>query len=167
MTSIVQYITEGTRILRTSFLNAFFPKKYKGNADEICRHIVKDCWNGRFFQTSIRNFPQFWTRDFAICTQSLMQLKYENEVRKTIRYALNRFKKHNKITIIITPGGKPYDFPTMAVDTLPWFIHSMKISKFPYYDHKDFLNKEIRKFFNKVIDKKTGLVKNKHFSAII
>ena len=96
-----------------------------------------------------------------------MKLGYEEEVQKTLRYALLRFKKANKITTTITPHGRVYDFPNFAVDSLPWFIHSLKISKFPYYDHKEFLNKEIEKFFEKVINQQTGLVKPEEtFSSI-
>ncbi len=167
MASPIIYITEGARFFLTSWKNRLSPQKYKGSAQEICQSIVKDCWNGRFFQTSAINFKQFWTRDFGLCTQSLLKLKYEKEVRSTLRYALNRFKKHRQITTTITPGGKPYDFPTFAVDSLPWFIHSIKVSNFEYYEHKQFLNWQIKKFFEKVVDEKTGLVKkNEHFSSI-
>jgi hypothetical protein len=167
MTKITFFFTEGMRIVLTSWKNRLFPKKYQGTADEICKQVVKECWNGRFFQTSTTNFKQFWSRDFGWCTQSLLKLGYEQEVQQTLRYAINRFKHYNKITTTITPRGKPYDFPTYAVDSLPWLIHSIKISKLSYHSHKAFLNKEIRKFFNKVIDPQTGLVKpDKHFSSM-
>ncbi|PIN74833.1 hypothetical protein COV17_04575 [Candidatus Woesearchaeota archaeon CG10_big_fil_rev_8_21_14_0_10_36_11] len=167
MTSLRFYITEGFRIFLTSWKNRTFTKKYDGNATEICKKIVDDCWNGRFFQTSTTNFPQFWTRDFGLCTKSLLTLRHQDKVHQTIRYALNRFKKYNKVTIIITPKGRPYNFPTEAVDSLPWFIHSILISKFPYYEHKTFINKMIKRFFETFIDDNTGLVKpNEHFSAM-
>ncbi len=150
---------EGSRIFISSWKNRLHKKKYKGDAKEICKEIVKDCWNGRFFQTSTSNFAQFWTRDFGWCVSSLLKLRYNDEVQQTLRYALNRFKQCNKITTCITPSGKPYDFPQTAVDSLPWFIHAIKVSKFGYYEHKQFLNKEIRKFFREFIDPHTGLVK--------
>tara|TARA_Y100000034_G_scaffold45090_1_gene55439 strand:- start:902 stop:1984 length:1083 start_codon:yes stop_codon:yes gene_type:complete len=167
MASALQYITEGTRIFFTSWKARLFKKKYPGNAKKICKKIVKDCWNGRYFQTSTGNFSQFWTRDFFWVTKSLLDLGYQQEVQKTLRYAMNRFRQANKITTSLTPRGKAYDFPTYSVDSLPNIIHSMKLAKFNYYDYKDFLNKEIRKFYDKVIDKKTGLVKgNEHFSSM-
>ena len=167
MASVLDYFTQGSRIFLTSWKNRFISKKYEGNADSICQQIVKDCWNGNFFQTSTGNFPQFWTRDFGWCTASLLKLKYESEVHQTLRYALNRFKKHNKITTTITPGGKPFDFPVYAVDSLPWLIHSIKIAKFPYHEHKAFLNREIKKFFFEVIDSQTGLVNpERQFSSM-
>lgn len=167
MATFLDYFTEGTRIFISSIKNRLLPKKYDGDAEQICKQIVEDCWNGRFFQTSTTNFKQFWSRDFGWCTASLLKLKYEREVHQTIRYALNRFKKYKRITTTISPGGRPYDFPTMAVDSLPWLIHSIKISKFPYHSHKAFLNKEIKKFFNKAINPHTGLVKPEvHFSSM-
>ena len=96
-----------------------------------------------------------------------MKLGYEKEVQHTLRYALHRFKKHGRVTTTITPRGRPYEFPKMGVDSLPWFIHSLKVSKFPYYDHRFFLNKEIKQFFSEVIDANTGLVHpDRHFSSM-
>lgn len=167
MTSILDYLSQGTRIFFTSWKNRFFPKKYQGNAKEICKQIVNECWNERYYQTSTGNFAQFWTRDFGWCTRSLLKLGYQKEVHQTLRYALNRFRQYNKITTTLTPRGKPFDFPTYAVDSLPWLIHSIKISKFPYHSYKAFLNKEIRKYFSKVINNHTGLVKPEvHFSSM-
>ena len=167
MASIINHITEGSRISYLSLKNRIFPKKYHGTAEDICKQIVKDCWNGRYFQTSTENFRQFWTRDFFWVTKSLLQLGYKEEVQKTLRYAINHFRVANKITTTLTPRGNAYDFPTYAVDSLPCLIHSMKLAKFNYYDYHEFLNKEIKKFAEKVIDPKTGLVKPKeHFSSL-
>ena len=159
MASPIDYLTQGSRIFLTSWKNRLFKKKYKGNAEKICQQIVKDCWKEPYFRTSTTNFPQFWTRDFGWCVKSLMQLKYEKEVHHTLRYALNRFRKYKKITTTITPRGKPFDFPKPAVDSLPYLIHAIKISKFPYHSFKPFLNYEINKFFRRFIDPETGLVK--------
>ncbi len=167
MASVLDYLTQGGRIFSSSLKNRFANFKYEGNADDICCKVVKDCWNGRFFMTSTQNFTQFWTRDFGLCTFSLVKLKYNKEVHHTLRYALNRFKKFQKITTTITPGGKPFDFPKEAADSLPWLIHSIKISKFPYHSFKSFLNKEIRKYFITFINEETGLVKpDEHFSSM-
>ena len=164
--SKVTYALQGVRIFFTSWKSRIFPKKYPGTPEEICRKIVEECWNGRYFQTSTGNFAQFWARDFGWCTASLLKLGYDDKVRQSLRYAINRYKQANKITTTLTPGGKAFDFPTYAVDSLPWLIHSMRLAKFNYYDHKDFLNKEIKKFYEKVIDKETGLVKDEHFSSM-
>jgi hypothetical protein len=167
MASVVDYVTQGTRIFFTSFKNRIKHQKYEGSAEEICQKIVKDCWNEPFFKTSTTNFPQFWVRDFGWCTDSLMKLEYKAEVHKTLRYALNKFRQHGRLTTTLTPRGKPFNFPTYSVDSLPWLIHSIRVSKFSYYAYKNFLNKQIRIFYNKVINKQTGLVKpDVHFSSM-
>ncbi|MEK6900048.1 MAG: hypothetical protein AABX05_02905 [Nanoarchaeota archaeon] len=167
MASVLHYVTEGPRIFFSSWKNRIVPKRYQGSAEQICSQIIKDCWNGRYLQTSTGNFSQFWTRDFGMCTRSLLDLHYQKEVHHTLRYALNNFKQHHKITTTITPGGKPFDFPTFAVDSLPWLIHSIKVSKFHYDPFKDLLNKQIHLFYKKVINPNTGLVRPEvHFSSI-
>ncbi|MEK6809871.1 MAG: hypothetical protein AABY40_04300 [Nanoarchaeota archaeon] len=167
MPATIPYFTEGPRIFLSSWKNRILPKKYDGDAEEICEQIIKDCWNGRYLQTSTGNFSQFWTRDFGWCTRSLLDLQRKDQVHHTLRYALNHFKQYKKVTTTITPRGTPFDFPAFAVDSLPWLIHSIKISKFPYHSFKDFLNKEIQKFYQQVINQHTGLVKPEiHFSSI-
>ncbi|MBI4983675.1 hypothetical protein HZC32_03460 [Candidatus Woesearchaeota archaeon] len=167
MTRIMEYLIQGTRIFLASWKARFKPREYAGNANQICRKIVKDCWNGQFFQVSTTNFPQFWTRDFGWCTISLLKLGYEQKVKQTLKYALNRFVEADRITTTITPGGKPFDFPTRAVDSLPWLIHSIKLSRFYYGAYRDFLNKEIQKLFNEVVSVEIGLVKpNLHVSSM-
>ncbi|MBI2666559.1 hypothetical protein HYX13_03020, partial [Candidatus Woesearchaeota archaeon] len=159
MPSPLIYLAEGSRIFLNSWKQRILPKKYEGTAEEICKQIVKDCWNGRYFQTSTGNFSQFWTRDFGWCTQGLLRLGYQKEVHHTLRYAINRFKSAKKITTAITPWEKPFDFPYPAVDSLPWLLHSIHLAKFPIYDLKGFLNAQVEKYFHNFIDVQTGLVK--------
>jgi len=143
-------------------------KKYKGNAEQICRQIINDCWNKEYFQTSNGHFNEFWTRDFAWCAESLIKLGYKKEVEKTMQYALKIFKKYNKITTTISPDGKAFDFPDYAVDSVPYFIRTLNIAnKDLIKKNKFFLNEKINGYCNKIIDKKTGLVrKDRHFSSI-
>ncbi len=163
----VHYLTEGSRIFLSSWKTRLFPKKYGGTAKEVCQQVIKDCWNGHYFQTSTTNFRQFWTRDFGWCTQSLLQLGYKEEVEKTLRYALHRFRQQNAVTTAITPDGKPFDFPKPAVDSLPWLIHSMRLAKFEIYPHKAFLQQQVNQFFKAFINEHTGLVRPElHVSSI-
>lgn len=167
MASFIDHVTQGSRIFLSSLKSRIKPQKYDGNADQICHAIIQDCFNGTFFQTSTTNFSQFWTRDFGWCTHSLIKLGYTKQVHKTLRYALNRFKQYNQITTTITPSGKPFNFPTLAIDSLAWLIHAIRISKFPYYSYKKFLNTQISSTLKKVLDQTTGLIKpNVHLSSI-
>ncbi len=165
MASVKQYFSEGSRIFFSSWKRRIISNKYRGKAVDICNKIVHDCWNGRFFQTSTSNFTQFWTRDFGWCVNSLLKLDYGKEVHQTLRYALNRFKEAEKITTTITPKGEPFDFPKQSIDSLPWLIHAIRLSKFPFAVYTDLLNIEIKKFQEEFIDD-TGLVKEGHFSSM-
>ncbi|MBU1111494.1 MAG: hypothetical protein KJ896_01830 [Nanoarchaeota archaeon] len=167
MTGPYFYLTEGLRIIRATRKAKKNPKIYEGKASEICHQIVEDCWNGKFFQTSMTSFPQFWARDFGWCTKSLMKLGYKDKVHRSLRYALNAYMKKGKITTTISPKGKAYDFPYYAVDSLPWLIHSIKISKFDYDNYLTLLNKEIQRFYKIVVDAKEGMVvRDQKFSSM-
>ncbi len=160
-------IPEGIRLFISSWKQRLAPRQYAGDAREICQQIVKDCWNGQFFQASTTNFCQFWTRDFGWCTAALLKLGYQQEVKQTLKYALHRFYEAGKITTAITPQGKPFDFPAPAVDSLPWLIHSLRLAKFPIYQYKDFLRQQILKFVENVVNPYNGLVNaDKHFSSM-
>jgi len=144
-------------------------KRYSGNALEISKQIVDKCWNEKFFQTSAGHFNQFWTRDFAFCTQALDLLGHRKKVFASLAYALDKFSKHGKVTTAITPEGIPFDFPNMAADSLPLLIHSIRIVGADYLlmKHKDFLMKEIDRYFQTVFDHKTSMVyEGKSFSSI-
>ena len=166
MSNLTLYLNFGPLVFFRSLKSRFWPKKYQGTASEICHKISDDCWNGQYFQTSTTNFPQFWTRDFGWCCKSLMQLGYKKQVHQTLRFAMGRFVQAREITTTITGKGKAFNVPLPAVDSLPYFIHSLKISGFPYRAHKKFLNWQIRDFFEHFIDPITGLVKPEPFSSM-
>jgi hypothetical protein len=167
MPSPIIYLTEGARIFRASWRRRFFPQRYDGDAAAICHRIVRDCWNGRFFQTSTGNFPQFWTRDFGWCAESLTALGYRKEVHRTITYALSIFSRAGRTFTTITPRGVPFDFPTESVDSLPWLMRAIVASGYDVTPYSHFLEREISRFFSTVIDRNIGLVRQDiHFSSM-
>ncbi len=145
-------------------------KPYEGNAKNICEQIVRNCYNKKenYFMTSLGHFCEYWSRDFGLCVESLKKLGYEKEIKSTLNYALNIFQKKGKITTTINPKGKPFDFPTYAPDSLGFTLHSLVTlnDKELVEKHKSFLEKEVKRYYKKVINKKTGLVKKKHFSSM-
>ncbi len=161
-------LINGLKILKHSIntkLNGW--KRYNGSSEEICRQIINNCWNDNYFQTSNGHFNDFWTRDFSWCCEPLIKLGYREQVRTTLLFSINAFKKNNQITTTVTKQGKCFDFPNYAVDSLPYILHSLFITdKRLIIENLEFFNHQINIFFNKVIDKETGLVKNKHFSSI-
>ncbi len=146
-------------------------KKYKGAPKEILKQIVDNCYNKKhnFFQTSLGHFSEFYTRDFAFCVSSLMQLDYKKECISTLKYALGSFGKHNRITTAINPENVPFDFPYPAADSLPLLLYSLRTAKaFDVVDgYRDFIISKTKEYISCFIDPKTGLIKkNIHVSSI-
>lgn len=166
----ITHALEGLRVFRRSLKVKFKGiGHYGGDAEHICGQIVKDCWNGSYFQTSTGHFCEFYIRDFGWCIDSLIKLGYKKEARKTLEYALEKYSKNKSITTTITPSGKCVDVFAYSPDTIAFLIKSLNaigaadlIKK-----HKDLLNSEIKRFYDIVLDKNTGLVKNDvSFSSI-
>ncbi len=164
------HLLEGIRIFRHSIgKKANGCRKYPGDAKAICRQIVADCWNGRYFQTSTGHYSQFYTRDFGICAEALVSLGCLEKVARTLDYALSRFRSHGHATVAITPKGRPFDFPNYAVDTLPFLMHALRAAKSRKLtdENKSFLESETRHLLRIAVDKKTGLVrKDRTFSSL-
>ncbi len=164
------HVAEGVRIFRHSLdRRVRGHRKYSGNAAEICRQIVRDCWNGSYFQTSTGHFCQFYARDFGICTDALLRQGYREEVIKTLQYALEKYSAHGKITVSITPNGKPFDFPSQSIDSVALLVRSLRAANAHSLVEKyvEFLNSEISKLYSQAIEKDTGLVeRNKTFSSM-
>ncbi|MFW6014686.1 MAG: hypothetical protein ACOCQG_05910 [Candidatus Nanoarchaeia archaeon] len=143
--------------------------KYSGNAAEVCEKIIKKCYNGRFFQTSLGHFSQFYTRDFGFCAESLVNLGYKQEVKKTLKYALSIFSRHNVIATTITPDEKPIHIFDYSPDSLPLLLRTIRVSnsKDLLKEYSVFLESKTMEYFNEVFDTKRGLVrKDKIFSSI-
>jgi hypothetical protein len=148
-------------------------EEYGGSAEKICSQIIKDCYNHKkdYFMTSNGHFSEFYCRDFGWCTESLIGLGYRREVISTLAYALQAFKRHGSIEQSINPSGKPFTFPSnkYSPDALAFLVHSLRLANATYLinKYKRFLDEEIKKYYELVIDPSTGLVrKDKSFSSI-
>jgi hypothetical protein len=153
---------------RSARVRLFGFHQYAGDARQICEHIVNDCWNGRYFQTSSGHFSEFWTRDFGWCVDSLLKLGYRKEVLKTLEYALSVFSSAGGVATTISPGGKPFNFPRFSPDSLPFLMHALNSAnaKALIKKYRGFLANEAEKYASRVIDIETGLVKDKPFSSM-
>ncbi len=162
------HIKEGLRMLRRSLhVRRHGFKKYGCSAEDICSQIVKDCWNGTYFQTSTGHFCQFYTRDFSWCVESLIALGYREEVKKTLEYALACFTKKGSITTSITPEGIAFDFPTYGVDSVASIAHALATLNNAELTRKyaSLINKETKKMAIFLTDE--GLIKPElHLSSI-
>jgi len=163
------HISEAWRIFKRSrYVKKYGIRKYDGNADEICKKIMLDCWNGKYFQVSAGHFNEFYIRDFGFCVDSLLKLGYQNKVRQTLTYALEIFSRQGLRTTI-TPKGKAIDIFTYSPDSIAYLIRSLRAARTNdlIKKHKEFLIEEINKCFNLCFDKELSLVKaNKYFGAM-
>lgn len=167
----IPIIQEGIRIAAHSIGRRTFGwKHHPGDARAICKSIVSDCWNGRFFQASSGHFRQFYARDFGWCVEALMSEGYAEECKQTLAYALERYSKAGRITVAITPSGRPFDFPNVySPDSVAFFFKSLLVAEDDemLIARADFLQKEIDKFASVAMDPKTGLARRgAHFSSL-
>lgn len=164
--------SDGLRLAFTSTKNRLLkPKKYSGNTEEICRAIIKDCFDKRnkYFRVSPNNFRQFYARDFGMCCESLIKLGYKSEVRQTLVYAMDIYQKKRKITTQITPFGSPVNFPSYTPESAAYMLNSLIIlnDRQLIIKYKKFFREIAEHIYNHDIDKKTGLLRmDKHFSSI-
>lgn len=156
------WIPEGLRFFKRRLkVGASGYARYAGDAVVISEAILQDCWNKEYFQTSQGNFSQFYARDFGMCASSLISLGHLEQVRKTLRYALAKYQDAGRVTVCITPQGRPYDFPTIAPDSLAFLTKSMVSlrDKTINKQYHDFIQKEVYHLFDMAADSKTGLPK--------
>ncbi len=168
----IHVILDGIRIsLRVQKARITGINKYVGNTEGICRRIIRDSYNKKkeYFMVSPGNFKEFYARDFGICCESLIELGYKEQVRKTLEYAMKKYSEHGRITTHITPWGKPVDFPYYTPESASYMLNSLIIlnDKSLLEKYKAFFEKETRKIYEEDIDKETGLLrKDKHFSSM-
>ena|SRR3989338_6595268 len=169
MNSIL-FLREGLRMLkRRVSVQSQGIKKYEGNANDICREILENCWNGTYVQVSAGHFCEFYARDFGWIVQSLMKLGQEDRVQNTLTYALKKYHKAGKITTTLSPEGRAFDFPTYAPDSLAFMLFSLRTAK--AYNlvekYRTFLNQELQRAYTVCYDPELGLIKRKtHFSSM-
>ncbi len=162
------FAREGLRMLVRSLkvrLKGF--RRFEGTDEEICKQAIESCWNARWFQVSSGHFTVFYSRDFSWNCKSL--LGHKKRVERTLTMTMEIFRKHDRIAVAINDKGKPFDFPNYAIDSIPSMMRSLRIDKAKgiIEKNKEFLEKEVKRYFKRCIDASTGLVRaDKHFSSI-
>ncbi len=164
-------IREGIKLIFNSLKRKITgSRKFKGNAKQICKKIIEQCWNGKYLLNSLGNYREFWARDFGLSVEALVNLGYIKEAKETIKYALEKYSKKGKITTTIHNNGKLFNFPVKlySPDSVAHMFYSLKILKAKdlLKEYRTFLQKEVNKFFEKTLDKKTGLIKKKKYSSM-
>ncbi len=163
------HLIEAFRIfLRARRLDKVGFEKFSGNSEKICQKIVERCYNGKFFQTSLGHFNQFYIRDFAFSVEALLHLGYGSEVKRSLEYAMEIFSGKRVIANAITPSGKPLHIFKYSPDSLPLLLYSIRKAEADYLlkKYKNFVQRQVDYYFENVFDKNKGIVKNKPFSSI-
>ncbi|MBW2990098.1 hypothetical protein KY348_00160 [Candidatus Woesearchaeota archaeon] len=147
--------------------------RYGGDDKDICEQIISDCYNQKkkYFMVSKYNFSEFYARDFGWCAQALLNLGYRKEIINTLDYVLGVFQQHGRIEQSVSPRGIAFTFPMnkYSPDALAFIIRALRLSRAKELinKYKRFLNQEIRKYYELVVDNETGLVKkDKSFSSM-
>ena len=162
----IQHIKEALRFVKNSLHKI---RKFEGSAEQICKQIIESCWNNNYFQTSLGNYPGFYCRDFGMCCESLINLDYEDEVFKTLVYALETFRLNNNITTNITKDNIAIDCFSHTPESLAFILNCLRLlgNKSLVDEYKDFLEKQAMYVFDNDFDKETSLLrKDKRFSSM-
>ncbi|MBN1608548.1 MAG: hypothetical protein JW940_18090 [Polyangiaceae bacterium] len=140
-------------------------RQYDGTAREICEQVVHACFEprARFFRASPGSYAEFWARDFGRCVPALLELGFEREVGDTYCYALSQYASAGHFALVITRAGHLFDFPAYASDGLAFFLHGLgKLGDGALVRrHRGFLEREVERFVDLVIDPGTGLVRRR------
>jgi hypothetical protein len=134
-------------------------KRYPGNAHDICRAVIDDCWTGDFFAGSAGHFKQFWTRDLAMCTPALSRLGFRDRVIASWDWGLQRFERAGRLTTTIFGRRFPRDVYAYACDSLPLTLFALHEAGAQHLitRHRALLASEIVRFHNIVFDPQRGM----------
>lgn len=147
-------------------------KRYPGDAAEICRGIIEDCYDSRrgYFRVSAGHYCEFYARDFGWCAEALHRLGYEKEVRGTLAYALSRYAAAGRVTSAISPDGTPFDyFLPAGPDALAMLLYALARTGNHALarKHREFLQRMLDDFVQRFVDGTTLLPQaGRHYSSI-
>jgi hypothetical protein len=146
---IIGVITGSIRAEYRQIANRYFGhiERFEGDAREVCQQILDRLWQGDFYRTSLGHFDFFWMRDFGTVCESLVKLGHTKKVHHTLRWALRYYRRAHIISTCIDSKGNCFEAPGPAIDTLPWLLHCLVVSKYPLSpaEHR-FLEQQLRKY---------------------
>ncbi|QQG41807.1 MAG: hypothetical protein HYV90_00640 [Candidatus Woesebacteria bacterium] len=161
------YINEGWHVLKRDLSKKEY-KQHKGGGEQVCKQVVKDRWNGTFFEAGETIYNnQFWIRDFSLCLDGLINLGYKKQAKETLEWAIKNFAREDKIATTVTAEGEVVDLFHFSADSLPFLLSDLLKTKQRYLveKHKKFINSQIEIYYKKVLDHQTNLIKNEPFST--
>jgi hypothetical protein len=160
------YASSGARMLRRALRGHI---RHPGGAATILPAVLERCWDGRRYAASGGQFRQLWARDFGFAAPALVRLGHGSRVDATLDWALAAWSRAGRVTTTIFPGARPADVWDYGVDSLPFVLRALRAA--PSGEglvarHAAFLDGEVRRFAEEVLDPGTGLVRaDRRFST--
>jgi hypothetical protein len=147
--------------VRSFFRRLFGWRRYRGDAEAICRQIVEGCWTGEFFAGSTGHFKQFWMRDLAMCTPALCRLGHRDRVVRSLAWGLERFERAGRVTTTIFNRRYPRDVYAYGSDSLPMLLYALRAVDATHLidRHRELLTREIARYVNAVFDEQRGMAR--------
>jgi hypothetical protein len=166
-----RYVKEGLHMFRRHrrVQKDGFARLSGVTGEEIVRSLLVKLWNGKFFQTDLGNYPQFYSRDFGMVLPALLHLGFRDKARKTLAYALDVYAKAGKVTSHITSDGKAVNFPpAYSPDSVAYLLKSVRLidDAALLKKHKHFLQRVIDDFADRVLDGQGRVRRGAHFAGM-
>ena len=140
-------------------------KRHDGNAAEIVRACIDDCWDGTHYRASPGYFRQFWTRDLSFSAPALARTspQHRERVLRSFDWAIRTWERRDShVTTTIHFFDQPVDVFDYGVDCLPLLMAALhRIGADDVLaEHRPWLERELRHFVDEVVDPATGMVRD-------
>lgn len=140
-------------------------KRHDGNAAEIIRACIDDCWDGTHYRASPGYFRQFWTRDLSFSAPALARLspQHRERVIASFDWAINTWERRKShITTTIHFFDQPVDVFDYGVDCLPLMLAALRRigAEEVLQEHRPWMEAEVRHYMSEVVDDRTGMVRS-------
>ncbi len=157
-------------------------RRHSGEAEDILRAGLEDCWSGEYLTASPGHYRQFWMRDLGFAAPSLVALGGTGPARvlSSLKWAVGVWRaRGSHVTTTINPLlRRPVDIFDYGIDSLPMFLASLQAvaegadaqaaagAHQLASENRAWIAGEVEYFVERAIDARTGLVRaDRTFSA--
>ena len=141
-------------------------RRFKGTPEQICEQILEALWTHKFYLTSLGHYSYLWIRDFGTVADALVQLGHKKRVHTTIRWALQHYKSHGRVTLCIDSLGQTFNAPEQSIDALPWLLHAIVVSDFSLSENdRSYLELQLYDYAHTFLSA-NGMLHDGHFAEL-
>ncbi len=157
----VQLAEQGWHFLRRRHSSSGY-HRFDGTVEEVLRQIVMANWNGTYLSCGTGNHTIVYVRDVAISAEALIQTGFCDQVRQTLLYMIDAFRRAGKITTTVNQHGQAYDAFEYGSDSLAYVMRMIRLTDSYDLVHKDadLFRRAVERYRRLVIDPGTGLVRH-------